>query len=40
MIETSLMVNDYPEPPEDNSKVFVFRCNAEIEIKVTADDYE
>lgn len=40
MIETSLMVHDYPDPPEDNSETYVFKCNVEIEIKVTADDIE
>ena len=40
MIETSLMVNDYPEPPEEKTKKFIFTCNCEVEITVYAEDEE
>lgn len=40
MIETSLMINDYPEPPEDKTKKFIFTCTCEVEITVYAEDEE
>ena len=40
MIETSLLVNDYPEPPEDKTKKIIFTCNCEVEITVYAEDEE
>lgn len=42
MIETSLMVNDYPEPVEEDVKCFTFECDctAKIKISVYAKDLE
>lgn len=40
MVETSLMVHDYPEPPETKEKCFIFKCEFEVEVKVWAKDYE
>ncbi len=40
MIETSLMVHDYPEAPEDKNKCYKFKCLCEAEVTVYAEDYE
>lgn len=39
-METSLMVHDYPEQPENNENVYKFKCYCEVEIVVCAEDLE
>ena len=40
MIETSLMVNDYPEPNDNDVKTYTFDCWCKVKIKVYAENEE
>lgn len=39
-METSLMVYDYPEQPEDDLKRYLFKCSALVEVEVYAKNRE